>query len=64
MFGNKDGKPVDIEITESTFIDGELALKGTRLKQVPADKAMELASCGKARVAAPAAKKAAAEAAA
>lgn len=61
MFGNKDGKPVDIEILEHTYIDGQLALKGSTLKQVAADLAMELASCGKARVAQPT-KKAAAQA--
>ncbi len=51
MFGNKDGKPVDIFITAHTYIEGELKLQGTLLKDVPADLAMELASCGKARVA-------------
>lgn len=56
MFGTKDGKPVDIEIIEHTYIDGELQLAGTRLKAVAADLAMELASAGKARVAKPKAK--------
>lgn len=51
MFGNKDGKPVTIVITEHTYIDGDLKLKGAVLKDIPADLAMELASCGKARVA-------------
>lgn len=51
MFGNKDGKPVDIVITENTYIDGELKLQGTVLRGVPAELAMHLASDGKARVA-------------
>lgn len=58
MFGNKDGKPVDIVITDHTYINGELQLAGTKLKAVPADLAMELAGAGKARVAAPAKKSA------
>lgn len=60
MFGNKDGKPVDIEIVEHTYIDGELKVQGTQLKQVPAELAMELAGAGKARLASPAKKTAAA----
>jgi len=51
MFGNKDGKPVDIVITAHTYIDGQLAPEGTVLKQVPAELAMHLAADGKARVA-------------
>lgn len=56
MFGNNDGKPVDIVITEHTYIDGELQLAGTTLTAVPATLAMELAGAGKARLALPAAK--------
>ena len=51
MFGNKEGKPVDIFITAHTRIDGELQTEGTILRTVPADLAMELASAGKARLA-------------
>ena len=51
MFGNKEGKPVDIFITAHTYIDGELQEEGTVLKQVPAELAMHLAADGKARVA-------------
>ena len=53
MFANKDGKPVDIEIIENTYIDGQLQLAGTKLKAVSADLALELAAAGKARVAKP-----------
>jgi len=51
MFGmnNKDGKPVDLLVVESTFIDGQLAPKGMVLEQVPSDLAMELAGAGKVR---------------
>lgn len=56
MFGNNDGKPVDIVITEHTYIDGELQLAGTTLEAVPVALAMELAGAGKARLATPAAK--------
>jgi len=59
MFGNNDGKPVDIVITEHTYIDGDLQIAGTELKAVPVALAMELAGAGKARLATPAAKKAA-----
>ena len=51
MFGNKDGKPVTIVITAHTYVAGDLKLQGAVLKDVPADLAMELASCGKARIA-------------
>lgn len=52
MFGsNKEGKPVDVIVVEHTFIDGQLAKAGTRLRQVPADLALELAAAGKVRAA-------------
>ena len=59
MFNTKEGKPVDITIVESTYINGELAEKGTELKAVPVELAMELAAAGKCRPtsAVPAAKK-------
>lgn len=49
MFGNKDGKPVDLEITESTYIEGKLVEKGEKLKSVPAELALELVGAGRAR---------------
>ncbi len=51
MFGNKDGKPVDIVLTENTGIEGTHHAAGTVLKQVEADLAMELCGQGKARLA-------------
>ena len=65
MFGNKDGKPVAIVITEHTYIEGKLVMQGEELDDVAADLAMELAGAGKARIKPPApakGKKAAAEA--
>lgn len=51
MFGNNEGKPVNIVIVESTYIDGRPVEAGTKLTNVPADLAMELAAAGKARLA-------------
>lgn len=56
MFGNPEGKPVNIIITEHTYIEGKLVEQGTKLKDVPADLAMELAAAGKAKLYTPPAK--------
>lgn len=50
MFGTNEGKPVDIEIVEHTYIDGKLVERGSKFKQVPCELAMELAAAGKARL--------------
>jgi hypothetical protein len=49
MFGQDAGKPVTVVVAEHTFIDGRPVKKGTVLKDVPPELAMELASGGKVR---------------
>lgn len=49
MFGQKDGKPVDVIVVEAMKIDGEHAPAGTVIKQMAADQAMELAASGRLR---------------
>lgn len=51
MFGQKDGKPVDVVVVEHTYIEGNLVMQGEVLKQISPELAMELASGGKVRVA-------------
>lgn len=51
MFGQTEGKPVDVIVTESFKHDGEHIERGTVLKEMPADLAMELAGAGKVRAA-------------
>ena len=71
MFGQTEGKPVDVIVTESFKHEGEHIERGTVIKEMPSDLAMELAGAGKVRAATAeavkevkAAAKAAAEAAA
>lgn len=71
MFGQTQGKPVDVIVTESFKLEGDHVERGTILKEMDAEQAMELAGAGKVRAATPeaikevkAAVKAAAEAAA
>lgn len=47
----QDGKPVDVIAIESFKNEGEHVERGTVLKQMPADLAMELAGAGKVRLA-------------
>ena len=49
MFGQDAGKPVTVVVTEHTFIDGRPVHKGTLLRDVPPEIAMELAGGGKVR---------------
>lgn len=49
MFGQDAGKPVTVVVTEHTFIDGRPVHKGTLLRDVPPEIAMELAAGGKVR---------------
>jgi hypothetical protein len=49
MFGQDAGKPVTVVVAEHTFIEGRPVKKGTVLKDVPPELAMELASGGKVR---------------
>jgi hypothetical protein len=49
MFGQDAGKPVTVVVTEHTFIDGRPVSKGTLLRDVPPEIAMELAGGGKVR---------------
>jgi hypothetical protein len=49
MFGQDAGKPVTVVVTEHTFIDGRPISKGTLLRDVPPEIAMELAAGGKVR---------------
>lgn len=51
MFGQQDGKPVDVIAIESFKNDGEHIERGTIIKQMPAELAMELAGGGKVRIA-------------
>lgn len=52
MFNDQNAqKPVDVIATESFKNDGEHIERGTLLKSVPADLAMELAGAGKVRLA-------------
>ena len=51
MFGNNEGKPVNLMVIENTSIEGKYVEAGTVLKNVPAEMAMDLAGAGKVRVA-------------
>lgn len=51
MFGNKDGKPVDLEITEHTYVEGKVVEAGSILREAPYTLALELVGAGRARAA-------------
>ena len=53
MFGNQEGKPSDVIVIESCKIDGEHVERGTIIKDMSVELAMELAGAGKVRAATP-----------
>ena len=51
MFGDKEGKPVDVIAVESFKAEGEHVERGTIIKAMAPELAMELAGAGKVRAA-------------
>lgn len=52
-FGKNEGKPVTVVCVEHTFVEGNLLEKGTIVKDMDHELALELASAGKVRPAKP-----------